>query len=106
MNLFESIQKVVEVGKKIKVSVPASHSIVLTNKTDGTAILYSKFSTKVGYPLLSGESLEIEKVPETSTFYLQLKDAEITEDQGFYIVAQPYFKTEQPERNNTVVINN
>lgn len=104
--LFESIQKVVySKGEKTRVSIPPCFSLVMTNKTDKTVNLFDRFSSKIGYPLLKGETLEIENVPEIATFYTVVEDVDTTDDKGLYIFCRPWLKSDEPEQNNTVIIN-
>jgi len=107
MNLFESIQKVVfGQGGKIKVSIPPCFSLLMTNKTDKTVYLFDRFSNKIGYPLLKGETLELEKIPEIATFYAVVEDQDTTDEKGLYIFCRPWLEPVKPiEENNTVIIN-
>lgn len=103
MKLFENIQRVVEVGKLTKVVVPASFSLVLDNKTDVPVIIYDSQSSKIGFPILAGESMEIENIPEDSEFWIKMRETEIKENQGFFTISRPFI--EATEENNTVIIN-
>ena len=104
MQLFEDVQKVVSgKGGKIKISVPPCYSTILTNKTNDTIFLYPKQSSRVGYPLLKGESLEVENVTETSNFYTTVLDADTTEEKGLYILCRPYIAPVIPENNNVII---
>jgi len=105
MRLFESIQRVVEVGKVVKITVPASFSLIIDNKTEGVATLYHAQNAKIGFPLLSQSSMEIEQIPEASEFWLKIEENEIKENEGLYIIARPFLEINSPEQNNTVVIN-
>jgi hypothetical protein len=104
MQLFEDIQKVVSGGGRVKVSVPPCYSTVLTNKTDDTIYLYPNQSSRIGYPLLKGESLEVENVTETSNFYTTVLDADTSEEKGLYILCRPYIEPIRPQEINNVVI--
>lgn len=104
MQLFEDIQKVVSGGERIKISIPPCYSTVLTNKTDDVIYLYSKQSSRIGYPLLTGETLEVENVPETSSFYTTLLDTDTTEEKGLYILCRPFIETTNHGEINNVVI--
>ncbi len=103
MQLFEDIQKVVSGGGKIKVSIPPCFSTVLTNKTDDTIYLYPNQSSRIGYPLLRGETLEVENVTETSSFYTTIVDTDTTEEKGLYILCRPYIEPVTPEFNNVII---
>lgn len=103
MQLFEDIQKVVSGGGKIKISVPPCYSTVLTNKTDDTIYLYPNQSSRIGYPLLKGETLEVENVTETSNFYTTVLDPDTAEEKGLYILCRPYIEPVTPEFNNVII---
>lgn len=104
MQLFEDIQKVVSGGGKVKISIPPCYSTVLTNKTDDTIYLYPKQSSRIGYPLLKGETLEVENVTETSNFYTTVLDTDTTNEKGLYILCRPYIEPIRPKEINNVVI--
>jgi|GEM_PF-3407972 len=106
MRLFENIQRVVEVGSVTKVVVPASFSMVLDNKTDVPAIIYHSQNSKIGFPLLAGETLEIERIPEAADFWVKIEDTMIKDNQGLYILSRPFIENNNPEENNTVIFNN
>jgi len=107
MKLFDNVQKVVfSGGGKVKITVPPSYSTILTNKTDDTIFVYPDFATKVGYPLLSGEVLEVENITVTSTFYGTIVDEETTGNKGLFILARPWISRQQIEENNVTIFNN
>ena len=105
MKLFESIQRVVEVGKVTKVVVPASFAVILDNKTDATVLFYESQYSKVGFPLASGATWELERIPEPSETWVEIEETEIKENQGLFVVVRPYLDVEKPEENNTVIMN-
>ena len=105
MRLFENIQSVVEAGRLIKVSVPASKALVLTNKTKSTIFLHPNASSKIGYPLETKESLEIEDIREEADFWVFLEASEIAENEGLFLISQTETRNVTvPNTNNTVVI--
>ena len=105
MRLFESIQRVVEVGKVVKITVPASFSLIIDIKTEAIATLFSSQGSKIGFPLSPQSSIEIERIPEASEFWLKIEETEIKENEGLYIIPRPFLEINTPEQNNTVVIN-
>ncbi|MDE5421760.1 hypothetical protein L3073_06035 [Ancylomarina sp. DW003] len=106
MKLFDSVQKVVySGGGKVKITVPPSYSIILTNKTDDTIFIFPDYGTKVGYPLLRGEVLELENITVTSTFYGTIADSETTDNKGLFILARPWISRQQIEENNVTIFN-
>jgi len=100
MQLFEDAQKVVSGGGKVEVSVPPCFSCQITNHTDDKIYLYPKQSSRVGWILFSGETLEIENVPETSTFYTRLLDGDTSDEKGLYILCRPHFEVIKQEIKN------
>ncbi|GAB7086062.1 hypothetical protein [Marinifilum fragile] len=105
MRLFENIQSVVEAGRLIKVSVSASKALIITNKTKSTAILHPNASSKIGYPLETKESLEIEDIKEEADFWVFLEDSEIAEKEGLFLISQTETRDFTSQNtNNTVVI--
>lgn len=105
MKLFEDIQRVTEVETKRKVVVSASFSLVLDNKTDVTILILSSQQSFVGYPLLAGETIEVENIPQASEFYVFIPNTEIEKNQGLYIISRPFLDSKKPEENNTVIFN-
>lgn len=105
MKLFENIQRFVEVGKVTKVVVPASFSIILDNKTEASVLVRESQFSKISFPVLAGEEMELERIPEPAETWIEILDTEIKEHQGFYVVCRPYLDVERPEENNTVIMN-
>lgn len=107
MRLFTDIQKVVEAGAKQKVSVPASKALIVTNKTKAPVILYTNASSKIGYPLETKESLEIQDITEETDFFVLIQDTEIVENEGLFLISQtPLPEAERVSRNTVIVQNN
>lgn len=105
MRLFENIQSVVEAGQLIKVSVPASKALILTNKTKSTVILHPNASSKIGYPLETKESLEIQDIVEEADFWVFLQTSELEENEGLFLISQTETRNLITQStNNTVVI--
>lgn len=106
MRLFADIQKVVEAGTKQKVSVPASKSLIVTNKTKATVILYTNSASKIGYPLEVKESLEVQDIMEEADFFVLIQDTEIIEEEGLFLISQtPLSEAERVSRNTVIVQN-
>jgi hypothetical protein len=106
MQLFDEVQKVVfSKGGKIKVSIPPSFSILLTNKTQDVIFLYPNQSSRIGYPLFKGDTLELENVHVSSEFFTVIKDTDTTDEKGLFIICRPWIETRKSEENN-VIINN
>ncbi|MDM8159041.1 hypothetical protein QUH73_04325 [Labilibaculum sp. K2S] len=106
MRLFADIQKIVGAGTKQKVSVPASKSLIVTNKTKAPVILYTNSSSKIGYPLEKKESLEVQDITEETDFYVLIEDTEIIENEGLFLISQtPLSEAERVSRNTVIVQN-
>ena len=109
MKILENIQRFTEVGKATKVSVPASFSIILDNKTDTTVLFFESQFAKVPFPLSSGSVMELENIPESAETWIFIEEQEnleIGKNQGLYVVCRPLLNTEEKaEENNTVIIN-
>lgn len=109
MRLFEGIQKIIETGMRLKVSVPVSKSIILSNKTDGNILIFPDMSSKVGFPLKPNEDLEIDYIDKEASFHVELKTELIEDEEGFYIISQTDLteRTKKGQRViNAVIVNN
>ncbi|MBI9035471.1 MULTISPECIES: hypothetical protein [Ancylomarina] len=109
MRLFEGIQKIIETGTRLRVSVPVSKSIILSNKTTGNILIYPDMSSKIGFPLKPKEDLEIDYIDKEATFHVELEADLIKDEEGFYIISQTDLteRTKEGQRViNTVVVNN
>jgi hypothetical protein len=109
MRLFEGIQKIIETGTRLRVSVPVSKSIILSNKTKGDILIYPDMSSKIGFPLKPKEDLEIDYIDKGATFHVLLKAESIEGEEGFYIISQTDLteRTNEGQRViNAVIVNN
>jgi len=102
MRLFEGIQKIIEIGTRLMVSVPISKSIVLRNKTKGNILIYPDMSSKTGFPLEPNEDLIIDYIDKEATFHVELKAESIKEEEGFYIISQTDL-TERTSKGQKIV---
>lgn len=106
MRLFADIQQIVETGTKQKVSVPASKSLIVTNKTKATVILYTDSFSKIGYPLQKKESLEIQDITEEADFFVLIQDDKLAKNEALFLISQTPLSEQERISRNTVVIQN
>lgn len=106
MRLFEDVQKVAGAGR-LEISVPASKALIISNLTKDEAIIFASSTAKVGYPIPSKGSLEIEVVPEQGEFWVELKDQALQGEEGLYMISRIDFEFQNTKKvYNTTVINN
>ncbi|MDE5419128.1 hypothetical protein L3049_14100 [Labilibaculum sp. DW002] len=106
MRLFVSIQKVVEAGRRLTVSVPASKALIVTNKTKAPVVLFAEQGAKVGYPLEVQESIEIEEITETTDFFIEIQDETVEGNEGLYLLSQTESERTGRTQNNVIINQN
>ena len=104
VRLFENIQKVIEAGRRIQVSVPASKALIITNKTKEVVNIYQNSSNKIGYPLEPKESLEVEYIDEEAIFHVEILDNALSKNEGLFLISQTGIFQQPQNTSNTVVI--